>query len=369
MLYEFIDVHREEIITRCRAKVAARSIPPPTAAEIDHGVPLFLDQLVAALQVSGGQLDPEIARGARLHGRDLLLQGFTVSQVVHDYGDICQAITELAFELRAPIAADDFGTLNRCLDDAIASAVTEFGRSRRHPDGDEEARERQRNGFFTHELRNLVNTATVAFGVLKTGNVGIGGSTAAIVDRSLNGLRTLIVRSMAEVRLTEGIQNVERIMVPDFVDEVSAGTALEANARGIRFVTTPVELGLAIDVDQQVLAAVVKNLLQNALKFTRPDTTVTLSVASSADRVLIQVQDECGGLPGGDANTEGLFRLFEQRGTDRSGVGVGLAFSRWGTEANNGRLYARNKATGCVFTVDLPRSKSVAAVETPALRH
>ena len=51
MLYEFIAVHREEIIRRCRTKVAERSVPPPTEAEIDHGVPLFLDQLVDALRV------------------------------------------------------------------------------------------------------------------------------------------------------------------------------------------------------------------------------------------------------------------------------------------------------------------------------
>ncbi len=370
MLYEFIEIHREEIIRRCRAKVAARSIPPPTAAEIDHGVPLFLDQLVGSLRSGGAERDPEIAKGARLHGHDLLVRGFTVSQVVHDYGDICQAVTELAMELAAPIAADDFRTLNRCLDDAIASAVTEFGRTPRSARGEEKDRERQRSGFFTHELRNLVNTATVAFGVLKTGNVGVGGSTAAIVDRSLSGLRALIERSMAEVRLTEGIQNIERIMMPDFVGEVAAGTTLEAEARGIRFVTAPVELGLAIEVDKQVLEAVVTNLLQNALKFTRPGTTVTLSVEARADRVLIHVQDECGGLPGGDANTAGLFRMFEQRGSDRSGVGVGLAFSRWGTEANNGRLYARNKDNGCVFTVDLPRSDVPAPMTPgPALRH
>lgn len=50
MLHEFIAINREEIITRCRAKVATRSVPPPTAAEIDHGVPVFLDQLVALLR-------------------------------------------------------------------------------------------------------------------------------------------------------------------------------------------------------------------------------------------------------------------------------------------------------------------------------
>src|SRR4051812_20820520 len=118
MLDEFITTHREEIVRRCRAKVAKRSLPPPTAVEIDHGVPLFLDQLVAALRAGSHQLNPEIAASALLHGHDLLRQGFTVSQVVHDYGDICQSVTELALERKASIATEDFRTLNRCLDDA-----------------------------------------------------------------------------------------------------------------------------------------------------------------------------------------------------------------------------------------------------------
>src|SRR5688572_9296876 len=101
MLQEFIEIHRDEIIKRCRAKVATRSVPPPTEAEINHGVPLFLDQLVAALRSGGAKLNLEIAKSAVLHGHDLLLQGFTVSQVVHDYGDVCQSITDLALEMNA----------------------------------------------------------------------------------------------------------------------------------------------------------------------------------------------------------------------------------------------------------------------------
>jgi signal transduction histidine kinase len=70
--------------------------------------------------------------------------------------------------------------------------------------------------------------------------------------------------------------------------------------------------------------------------------------------VLIEIQDECGGLQGGNA-TE-LFRAFEQRSADRTGLGLGLAFSRWAVEANHGRIYARNLPDqGCIFTVDLPR--------------
>src|SRR4029450_13383745 len=178
MLHEFIAFNRDEIITRCRAKVATRSVPPPTEAEIDHGVPLFLDQLVAALRSGGGKLNPEISKTPVLHGHDLLLQGFTVSQVVHDYGDVCQSITDLALEMNAPISTDDFRTLNRCLDDAIAGAVTEFGRGRNQSTLDgEAARGSERLGFLAHELRNLMNTAIIAFEVLKTGNVGVAGST------------------------------------------------------------------------------------------------------------------------------------------------------------------------------------------------
>jgi signal transduction histidine kinase len=103
-----------------------------------------------------------------------------------------------------------------------------------------------------------------------------------------------------------------------------------------------------------VLAAVIGNLLQNAFKFTRPHTGVTLRVGASVERVLIEIEDECGGLPG--ANPDDLFRPFEQRSADRTGLGLGLAFSRWGVEANNGRIYARNLPNrGCVFTLDLPR--------------
>jgi len=65
-------------------------------------VPLFLDQLGEALR-SGRRSGFDINNSAAQHGQALRLQGFTVSQVVHDYGEICQAITELAVEMDAPI--------------------------------------------------------------------------------------------------------------------------------------------------------------------------------------------------------------------------------------------------------------------------
>jgi signal transduction histidine kinase len=298
---------------------------------------------------------------AVLHGSDLLRQGFTVSQVVHDYGDVCQSITELAQETNAPISTDDFRLLNACLDNAIADAVTQYGRERNQSTIDGGAvLENERLGFFTHELRNLIHTAIIAFEVVKSGNVGVVGNTGGVLYRSLIGARDLIARSMAEVGLTGGVQNRQPFLVSGFIEELTPTAVLAANARGITLTMVPVEDGVAIDADRQLFGAIVMNVLQNAFKFTRPRTTVTLRVAASAERVLLEVQDECGGLPDGDV--DGLFHSFDQRSANRTGLGLGLAFSRWATEANDGRIYARTlPGVGCVFTVDLPR------VPVPAL--
>ena len=359
MLYEFIAQHRQEIIRRCQSKVATRSVPPPTQAEMTNGVPLFLDQLADALR-HGELSSPEIGRSATLHGHDLRQQGFTVSQVVHDYGDVCQSVTELAMEIHAPISADDFRLLNACLDDAIALAVTEFSREGNQSATDAEtARGTERLGFFAHELRNLLNTAVLAFGVLKSGNVGVGGSTGAVLHRSLTFAVELISRSLAEVRLTQGVRTQEPIDVAEFIEELSATATLAAISRSVVLTVAPVASDLVVEADRQVLNAVLMNLLLNAVKFTRPGTQVVLRVGASAERVVLEIEDRCGGLPGG--NVEDLFRPFEQRGADRTGLGLGLAFSRWGIEASRGRVYARNlPGVGCVFTVDLPRVRAVA---------
>jgi hypothetical protein len=139
-------------------------------------------QLVKELR-HGHSKTHEITKGATQHGHDLLLQGFTVSQVVHGYGDVCQSVTDLAVEMDAPISTDDFRTLNRCLDDAIAGAVTEYACEQ----------DVTRDGE-SQELRNLTYTALTAFEVLQRGSVGVGGSTGAVVHRSLMRIRALVDR-------------------------------------------------------------------------------------------------------------------------------------------------------------------------------
>ena len=375
MLYEFLDRNRDALLARCREKVAKRPARRPTEQELKYGIPLFLDQLIEALRVqeSAGPAEAgkvsfalsatrptpsptEIGRTAARHGNELLRTGFTLDQVVHDYGDLCQAATEMAVEQGTTVTADEFRLLNGCLDEAIADAITEFGRQRDQLMSDEMTRNmNERLGYFGHELRNLITNAILAVATIKRGTVGLSGATGALLDRALIGLRDLVDRTLVEVRLTGGIaERRERINVAQFIGDVQVATALEATARNLEFIVAPIEDGLVIEGDRQILASAVANLLQNALKFTRPHGRVSLAAHSEIDRILIEVEDECGGLSEGKA--EQMFRPFEQLGAERTGVGLGLPLSRRGVEANGGKLYVRSvPGIGCMFTVDLPR--------------
>jgi signal transduction histidine kinase len=372
MLHEFLTRNRTDLIDRCRAKVGQRSAPRVTNAELTHGIPLFLDQLIKTLEVEqtthpmlsrkvsgpagGGPALSEMGAAAALHGRELLQQGFTVDQVVHDYGDLCQAITDLAFELNAPIETDEFRTLNRCLDNGIADAVTEYSYQQYSVLASNGAQAlNERLGFLAHELRNLLQSATLAFAAIKTGNVAVSGATGAVLERSLIGLRTLVDRTLADVRLTAGmLPRHELISVADFIDQIGTSAVLEARSRGCEFIISHVEEGLALDVDRDMLLSALGNLLQNAFKFTALGTEVSLTAYAVADRILIEVADHCGGLPAGRAAR--MILPFTQGGKDRSGVGLGLAICQRSVEANNGSLRVRDiPGLGCVFTIDLPR--------------
>ena len=352
MLHEFLVSHRADILTRVRTKITSRSSAPALESELEPGVSVFLEQLAETLQRE--QSTPErtcdvgMGQSATHHGGDARRRGVTVAQLVHDYGDVCQAVTGLALELDVPISNDEFRTLNRCLDDAIARAVTEFTR----PAGADP----RRLGVFAHELKNLLSTSLLAFEVLKSGTVGVGGSTGALLGRSLMRLRDLVNRSLAEVRLEAGVSRREHVVLADLIAEVETAGMIHAAVAHRTLTVSSVDPAVVIDVDRQLISAVLDNLLTNAFKFTRPSGHIVLrtDTASTPDRVLIEVEDECGGLPPGRA--EDLFEAFEQRGSDRSGLGLGLAIARESVQFNSGTIRVQDlPGRGCVFTVDLPR--------------
>ena len=365
MLYEFIALHREAIVARTRDRVRGRPWPPISSREIEHGVPLFLTQLCETLRLEATPTpfsSDAIGSTASRHGAELLAAGLTVSQVVHDYGDICQAITEIAVEQHAPITVEEFHTLNRCLDTAIAEAVTEHTRLVARKRSDEEV---ERLGQSAHELRDLLNSAFLAFHALKRGAVPVNGSTGAVLGRSLTGMLAHVDRELSEVRLAAARQRRERVSVIAFVDEIAQTGLLHAEYRAVRFTVAPVDATLALEADPQLLASAALNLLHNAFKHTRAGGEVTLRAHGSSERVLIEVEDECGGIPEGKTD---LFQVFgERRGTDRSGLGLGLSIARRAVRSQGGDILIRNlPGRGCVFAIDLPLAPSGVSADSRA---
>jgi signal transduction histidine kinase len=355
MLRDFIELHRDEILDRARLRVAARRTPAPTPVELTLGLPIFVDQLREALRKTYVHevLDhDDLKKSAHKHGDDLFARGLSVAQVVHDYGDLCQVITGLAFEAKAAIGDDEFQTLNLCLDDAIADAVTAHASRRESAIADAGT---ERLGILAHEMRNELQAAIVAFASIKKGHVPASGSTGEILERCLLRLNTLIDRSLADVRLDAGLHQLQRVAVRDVIDEVELSASVQAGLRGLTLTVTTVDATVIVEADRQILAAAVANLMQNALKFTRPGTTVLLRASTTTSRVLIEVEDECGGLPD-DMVPESLFQPFVQRGTDRTGVGLGLNIVQKAVKAMAGELRVRDlPGKGCVFTIDLPK--------------
>jgi signal transduction histidine kinase len=368
MLHDFIVENRDEIIERARRRVSARSAPKATDTKLEHGIPIFLTQLVGALQqahapatlhlVGASDASKQITDSATINGRDLLKNGLTVAQVVNGYGDVCQVVTDLAIETHAAISVQDFHVFNGCLDDAIAGAVTAYEGQRE----DELAYEgTERLGVLVHELRNLLQTAMLSLSIIKQGRVGVDGSTGAMLTRSLSGLSALVDRALAEVRQAAGTPKLEQFALADFIREVASSGALQAKEYGLQLTVAPVDTDVMIAVDSQLLASAVTNLLQNAFKFSRAGGQVSLTTRVSTDHVLIEVADECGGLPPGKA--EQLFRPFERGSAVRSGLGLGLTIAMSAVRANSGDIRVRDiPGKGCVFSVELPRQLPLAAV-------
>jgi len=374
MLHVFIANNRAELVARCAAKVAKRPHRAATNSQLKNGIPIFLDQLHRTLVAeedsdgaeslrisgaSGGDASSlsEMGVSATAHGKKLLELGFNVDQVVHDYGDLCQSITDLAVERDAPFGVAEFRTLNRCLDNAIADAVTEFSFQRDAAvAGDKDRALEQRIGFLAHELRNSLSTATLAVAALEAGGLPISGATGGVLTRALASMTRLINAAVAEIREKSSVEvSAQDVMMLDELVADAARTArLYVVASGCKLTVPPVDADIFVHVNREHILGALANLLQNAIKFTAPGSEVTLSASAYGPLVHIEVSDQCGGLAPG--SIERMFSPFTQRSVNRTGLGLGLSIARHSVEADGGTLTVRDDpGHGCVFTLTLPR--------------
>lgn len=357
MLYHFLESHRLEILALAEEKTTALAGALSSSSELKRALPVFYENLIAYLKaVDHGSAQSEITFAAAQHGRELLRLHYSLSHVVHAYGSMCQAITELAQRRGAQISAGSFNDLNMCLDLAIAAAVSEFQYRSVQAS---ESKEVQHLGALVHELRNALTSATVAHDMISKGLVGNGGSTAKVLAHNLVTMRTLIDRSLSEVRMRADPElHTETFSVADLVNQILLTAQNDADQKNI-VLANHVGSEIEVETDRQLLLSAMANLIQNAIKYSKEKGHVTISGKFSAGNVVIEVEDECGGL--NPDNIKSLFKPFVSGGFDRSGMGLGLTIVQRSVELIQGTISVSNSpGRGCAFRIELA-TKFIAA--------
>lgn len=331
-----------------RARLA-ELMPEGPAHDAGDYLPSLLDHIVAHLGDPRVHADDDgaIATSAAHHGRQAHQRGTDIQFVVHDIGVICESVAEIAGRAGVTIGTADWQKLNRALDVAIAHAVSSYQALRHDED---RRRSTAELGSVAHELRNALATASVAFEAVKRGRVGTDSRTAEIVTRNLKRGALLAYNLVVQSKV-EG--QPELILAPfalwSIVDDVVATVPAVGTRTEIR-----VAHDIVVVADEELLISALTNLVQNAVKFTQPGRTVTVRARQSEESIAIEVEDECGGLPPGTAET--LFAPFARQGSDRSGAGLGLSIVQKIMLAHGGSVRVRDlPGRGCVFELSFPR--------------
>ena len=382
MLYEFLLKNQEAILGMTEKKTLELAGIRPTSKQLKQGLPIFYRQLVEVLRheqaptpsseidrdamanaahdtdeqamaVAAGRPDEaELAKAAGAHGTELLRLGYTLSHVVHAYGAMCQSITELATKKDVSITPNEFHDLNRCLDIAIAGAVTEY---QSHRNSIEVSREVEHLGFLAHELRNSLTSVNVSIQLIKRGTVGFGGSTGHVLDKGLKRIEDLVDRSLTEVRLrVDPKVHVESVHLLQLVDQIVVSAEIEAQSRD-QTLEIKIDPNLVFEADQQLFYSALSNLIQNALKYTHVGGKIQVRASLVGQNIVVEVEDECGGLLS-DATAE-LFKPYVQQNGNRKGLGLGLTIAQRAIVLNQGMIEARNlPGKGCIFKITLPKT-------------
>lgn len=351
MLHAFLSQNRDEIVRRCERKLHARHADKPSAELLDT-IPGVIDEFIAAAQREAGlpamTAMPRHSEQALQFGRSRFQRGYSAAEIALDIVMISNAIGELAAEQDFLIDGASYRLLDECIDNVVAQAIdtyAELDRAAAQRDVAEWV------GSLGHELRNSIATAQRAFDVIRSGKVGVDSRTGAILARSLARLETLVAQMLAAVHLRAGKElAIRRLSLRTLVEEVVESAHREREIA----VELAIDPALAVDADAALLESALSNLVQNALKFTRTEGTITIRARRDPEWVSLDIEDECGGL--GERDPEVLFAPFQQgeRGKSR-GSGLGLAIARKAVEVHGGTLALRDAAPrGCVFTMRLP---------------
>jgi signal transduction histidine kinase len=357
-LHEVLAGRVDEVMARWRANVqgtiAPESLP---AAELENHLPLFLREVVATLQAARGsdaEVElPEESQTATVHGEQRLRLGFSLDSVVREYGVLRDAILATGRDAGVAITFREAQIVFDSTIGGIANAVSEYARQR---DAELHRQHNEHVAFLAHELRNPLGSATMALTVLEArGHVPPNERAARALRSSLSKITELVDHALEVARVASGVElRAQRTSLQDLLAGIELAAASDAEARGVHLAIR-IEEELELFVDPRLIHSALSNVVRNAIKFTPDGGSVEVRCRAVGDRLLVDVEDACGGLPPG--RVAEAFAPFVRLDHEQvqPGFGLGLAIAKQAVSAHGGSIRVQNlPGKGCIFCIELP---------------
>lgn len=211
----------------------------------------------------------------------------------------------------------------------------------------------------SHELRTPISALQAVLENLVDGVAEPDPETLQVMLGQVERLGRLVSQLLDLSRLEAGAVPLQQhpFEVAEVLEQAAAECRLHAGRAVVEVEVEPHELLACGDAER--VHQVVANLLENAVRYSPPEGTVTVSArpAPRGEGVVIEVRDEGPGIPPEEASNvfERFYRTDAARSSDHGGAGLGLAVSRWIVDLHGGEIRAEaNRPRGCRMVVSLP---------------
>jgi signal transduction histidine kinase len=351
-LHRVLAQNRDEVLRRWASEVRKLQPDPAIsgAALVDH-VPKFLDELCGllrafeVLKAEGGDRSSTAAD----HGSQRFRLGFDLDAVVREYGTLHRCILDVAYQHGTGVTLDEQNILVQVINEGIADAVLQYTRQR---DVELARQNNEHFAFVAHELRNPLGSVELAFSSLTEKGLLPDHPMVKVLGRGVRRAKDLIENTLSLMVTSQAIElRPRRLKVSDLIQDAVHESQPAALDKGIS-VVVDTQGDAEVEADERLIRSALTNLIGNAVKFTHPGRPVHVRWNGDAERLTIEIEDGCGGLPDGAA--EKMFAPFVQVGDNRTGFGLGLAIARQALQAHGGTIRVRNRpGDGCTFIVEL----------------
>jgi signal transduction histidine kinase len=255
-----------------------------------------------------------------------------------------------------PAAPQELARLHRELE--LTSQRLEQARAREQA---LDASRRELVAWVSHDLRTPLAGIRAIVEALEDGVVEDPETVAryySTLRREADRLAELVDDLFELSRAHAGVLelHLERVSLGDLVSDALAGASPIAAAKGVRLEGRLDGPPAELEVSASEVLRALRNILENAIRHTPSDGTVTVEAGRDDAGAYVSVADTGGGIPEKDLPRvfEVAFRGDTARTPGDAGAGLGLAIARRFVEAHHGDITVRNENGGCRFTVHLP---------------